>query len=99
MGVRWIRGRSDGSCQFGVGQLGGRCTVFEHGVPDDDAQLQRRLIGAAAMAVVRRSKAMGRQPLSVDRTASALLEQANEYCASPEAQLPAFLASMESPDG
>ena len=99
MGVRWVRGRADGPCRFSVGSLGGRCTVFEHGVPDDALQLQKRMVGAVATAVVQRSRSQGQKPLSVDRTAGLLLEQATEYCASSEAQLPSFLTSDPSSDG
>ena len=59
-GIRWVRARSYGPCSFRLATLDGVCAVLEDGWPDDEDQLRVRIILAAAAAVARHPRDLGR---------------------------------------
>ena len=89
-GCGWLRGRDTGPASFTVARIGTVWTVIEHGSPSDHEQFRTRLINAVAAATVRQATQGNRAPASVLEVAGRLHQTAIAYCASPEAQPPAW---------
>ena len=87
-GMHWMRGRSEGPCDFTVRQVDDVWTVVEHGWPADEKELHDRMVRAAATVSSHHSRALGQEPLEEETAIAMMKQDASEYCRRPEAQAP-----------
>ena len=94
--IAWTRGRSRGALNFDVLDIDGIQTIVEHGWSADEHDLVSQMAGAIATAARRAADARNRTSASIATIRQALLDDAQRYAATDDAQPPDWWGKTEA---